>query len=164
MSRIPIIRDLYKEKLFLRNSDEEPEINAYYEGFLSEEDAREISGIDFAMLEAEAAFIYDLQDIDGFASTSFDVSKIDVEALEKFAHNEEYDPFENGDEAELSRLSNETKIIMLIYSRVFSAIENGRNMRGVSMIESMSDEERDKNESEFLEGNYKNALIRLKEV
>lgn len=131
--------------------------NSYYEGFLNNEDANLLLGMKFAIDDCSDAF-GTLEDAKGFEFTNFDISKVDNAKLDAFI-NGTYDPFENEeDKDDLSLLSNETKIIMIIYRHIIEMMADSRNDVGVSMIDDMNDEEHEKNIKNFFEKKDLNVL------
>lgn len=163
MSNIPVIRNLHRGELFSHRSSDKERLNAYFEGYLNESDANVLLGFDFAMEAVGNAIAYDLAEED-FSNLSLDYSKVDFEKVRRFVEDDGYDPFESADDEELSLLSTETKVLMVLYRVIIHRIEDARNSQGVSMIESMGDEEHEKNVKEFQNGTYKNILVRMSEV
>lgn len=158
MSNLPIIESIYATSPYERPGSKK-HINSYYEGFLNQDDAAWIAGMDDAGASIDNAFCT-LEDAEGFEYTNFDISKIDSEKLQQYMETD-YDPFEEYDADELSALSNETKIAMLFYKHIREILWENRNDAGIGFIENMDDSDLQYNKEEFFkdfEESYENFL------
>lgn len=160
MTYIPNVTEIFKENPYKK--DAKPELNDYYEGFLNEDGALVLAGYDCAYQDMGNAFLT-LDDAEGFEYTNFDISKIDMKKLQKFLEvDSDYDPFYDGDADELSKLSNETKIAMLFFYHIYRNIVGSRNEFGVSLMESMDDDEYNNLKKAYFEDGYRNTIERRK--
>lgn len=155
MSYLPMITSIFETSPYERPGSKK-RINNYYEGFLDLESASYIGGIDDGIATVSDAFL-NLEDAEGFEYTNFDISKIDWEKLQDYVMSD-YDPFENYDADELSKLSNETKVAMLFYCHIMEVLYNERNEAGISFTEQMDDADLEGNKEEFFSGDYLNFI------
>ncbi len=156
MSYLPNIRELYKRKF---NGEKTEEVNAYYQGFLKDEDSAVLAGYDYALQDVGNLLAYNLYDAEGFEYTSFDISKVDSSALSRYIDDNNYDPIEEGDMEELSKLSSETKLLFVLYRAIATTLENQRNEFGIGLTESTDEDVLESNKKAFLEGKYNNSAV-----
>lgn len=166
MSYFPDIESLYLTTFGSpkKGETEERPVNNYYEGFLNEEDAHLLCGYDDAMEELSESFKCikeGLDDFGGIENTNFDLSKIDESKINEFLTTE-YDPFYDDDEEEIAKLSNETKVVMIIAGYLCQRLSSDRNMIGISLTESMPEEDLEQNKVNYFKNKNLNILERIK--
>ena len=148
---VPNIRDTKTITPYLSITEE----NAYYQGYLKEEDANYIAGYDACVNEFEN-YLYNLDILE------------DAEILGELRRenwDELYSQFldtENTDnEMDIQMVKSPICRLLLTLARgFFEYAEGERNMMGVSILDNMSEEEYDKQVKKCKNG-YKNILMRL---
>ena len=120
----------------------EPEKNAYWQGYLNDEDTRELLAYDFTA-EDIGAFWANLEDRTEPLLSA--LGREDCETLEEAginvaAINDDRD-MDDLSEEEWNALSPETRLLCAVKCALEDVLETERNELVVSMLEDMSDEE-----------------------
>lgn len=153
------------EELYETDKEGKKELNKYFEGFLPEEAAQRLVGYELAiesLKENYAYYIYK-HDPEIFSFTSLDMQKLDLNKLHDYIYTE-YDPMYNGDTEEIAKLNDETRTAMIFYRQALISIYAEKNMHGMTSTNQTDPHVIAENAQAYLQGTYKNAIIRYKEA
>lgn len=154
MSYIPNIREIIKKPLTSLGKEEE---NGYYQGYLDDQRAEFLAGYDYAVEEIFTNFFYNLDVyLDRLDECGFDDVRLDKfsKVFEDFQENEEFD-IENVQDTSV-------RLLLTLIECFQDWAEMERDEVGVSLIESMSDEEYEECVEKYKAG-YKNTLVKREE-
>ncbi len=159
MTYIPNTREKIKEP---HTTLGKPEENGYWQGYLNEEDSREVCGYDWAMDILHNFFfnidVYDVEFGAVFDLTRDEIVDVDESIIEDTRTIGEFS------EEEMDSMPQITKVAKLFHDTLLDWLEANRDEMVVSMIENMDEEEYRRLKDLADNGQYKNAVIRAGET
>ncbi len=165
MSYIPNIREKFEKNIITgeTKNDENgyPIANAYWEGYLKEDDAREIYGIDTAISEIDNLLAYNAEHFDDYAEILGIEEGMLTEKECEFVFEDNTDVLSLS-EKDMNNYSKKALFMKALKQAIIDWFEIVRDETGVSMIDNMDEDEYEARVKEVDKDGDQNILLRCK--